>query len=356
MGPEIVTVKVGGNLFSAFTRVDVTQAIDEAALSFTVVAAAESGAEATAWLLAPGKSIEIRFNDSVACVGFIDRFQPHVEGHDGREIRVSGRSKAQDFVDCAALHDTGNFANQTLLQIAQKLDQFGVGITTDQELEQLDTFQLTPGETAFRAIEKKLRSQGLTFAGQRDGSLKITKASATRHAGGLFDGINCAGLSGDLNWAHRHSKAIVRGQQASGHGDGALQVEAESEDTAIGRFRPVLVIADDDIDEAEAQKRADTRLAREAGESLKASIRVQGFRDDAGTLWTPGFLVWTESAFLGITQVMLIEKVTFSQDRNAGSTAVLDLIDPRAFEGKAPKSSKSRDAWTVRQSKVKPGK
>src|SRR6266702_1630990 len=184
-------------------------------------------------------------------------------------------------------------AARSLLQIAQALDRFNVGVTTDQELEPIERYQITPGETAFGAVEKLARKQGLTLAGEADGSIRITKAGAARQAGGLFEGRNIRNASADLNWAGRHSPVTVRGQQADGHGE-ALQVEASAEDEAIGRFRPLIIVADDAVGQDEAQKRAEYRVSREAGESLRASVRVQGFRDDAGALWTPGKLVWLE--------------------------------------------------------------
>lgn len=356
MPVEDITVSAGGQRFSALKRCDVEHAFDEAALSFKLVVAAEDGGAATAEALKPGTEMEIMFSGELALRGYVDRYQPHSEGKGGREILVSGRSKGQDYVDCAAVHETGHFKSQTILQIAQKLDAFGVGITSDEQLEALDEFQLTPGESAFRAIEKKCRSLGFVLAGQRDGGIKIAKAAKTRHAGGLFEGVNFLGSSADLNWAHRHSHVIVRGQQADGHGDAALAVEAQVQDEAVTRYRPVIIVSDDEADGKSAQERADTRLAREAGEAIRANGKVVGFRDEVGTLWTPGNLVWTESEFLGVTQVMCIVRASFSQSREEGSTANLDLVDPRAFQGKASKSRKSRDVWSVKPSKVKPSK
>ena len=58
---------------------------------------------------------------------------------------------------------------------------------------------------------------------------------------------------------------------------------------------------------------------------------MQGFRDDAGQIWTPGFLVFLQSPFLDIAQTMAVESVTFSQSRDRGSESVLKLVDPRAL-------------------------
>lgn len=347
MGPELVTVNAGGLQWTAFEHITVEAALDHAARSFKIEVAAERGATATAWALAPGTAIDILFNGDLALRGFVDRYQPRLEGHSESKISISGRSRSQDFVDCAALDTTGRFENRTLLQIAQSLDQFGVGISTDQQLTAIEAYHITPGESAFRAIEKLARKQGLTLAGQPDGSIKITKAGTVRQAGGLFEGQNFTGASADLNWAHRHSKIIVRGQAAGHTGDTALAIEATSQDSSITRNRPLVVIEDGDLDQATAQTRADTRRDREIGESLKASGTVQGFHDDAGTLWTPGNLVWLQSTFLNRTQVMLIKSASFAQSRGGGSVTTLSMVDPRAFGGQSGKGGTAGDAWDV---------
>jgi prophage tail gpP-like protein len=355
MGPELVTVSIGGMIYSAFREVKVTAALDHAARSFEMAIAAAGGAAATAWAFAPGTSISIAANGDPLITGYVDRYQPKMDKN-GREVKVSGRSKAQDFIDCAATAPGAgaHFSNKNVLEIAQALDQFGVGVTSDQELDPLDDYQVTQGETAFEAVEKICRSQGLTLTGTTGGGISLTKAGTVRHAGGLFEGVNIIDGSADLNWAHRHSQVTVIGQKASGTGAAAMQVSASSGDSAVSRFRPATVVLDDNTDDDSAQERADYRIAREAGESLQASVEVQGFRDDAGTLWTPGNLVWLQSDFLGITQVMLIKGVAFVQSRDGGSMSFIDLIDPQAFGGKAGKGGSAKDPWNTHASRLKP--
>jgi prophage tail gpP-like protein len=74
---------------------------------------------------------------------------------------------------------------------------------------------------------------------------------------------------------------------------------------------------------------------------------VQGFRDEAGKIWTPGNLVWLQSPFLNVTGVMLIKRATFTQSKGEGSKTRLELIDPRAFGGTAAKGSSAGDAWMI---------
>lgn len=345
MGPEIVTLGTAGGQWTAFERVMVRAAYNEAARSFHLDVAAEATPSATAWVFKAGTPVTILFNGTLACTGYVDRYQPRIGEHSQATISVSGRSKGQDLIDSSAEHKTGKFKKKTPVQIANELDQAGVGVYADRQLEPID-YQLTPGETVFRCIEKLCRKQRMTMTGEADGRIKITNGLQGMHAGGVIEGVNMKTGEADHNWSGRHSKVIVRGQRPFGHGKEALEIEAAATDATVGRNRPVIVIQDDDTDKQKAQTRADHRRDREAGGSLKANVKLQGFRDDGGMLWTPGYGVMFVSPFLDIAQVMLIESVTFTQTRREGSESVLSLVDPKAYNGKGGKGGKAGAAWS----------
>jgi len=341
---EIVSVEVGGTRFTAFERVQVRAAFKEAARSFRLEAAAESGGEVIAWQFRAGTEVAIYAGGDLMLRGFVDQYEPSISATEAK-VAISGRSKAADLIDSSAVHDTGYFEGRTALEIGQAVGQgLAASFETDQPLLPVERWQVTPGESVFRAVEKIARRQGLTMTGTAEGNVRITKAGSKRHAGGLFEGRNIKEGSADHNWSNRHSKYVVRGQRPVGHGVGALELEAIARDATVGRNRPVIVIHDDDATKDEIRDRAENRRDRAAGGSLKAGILVQGFRDEAGLLWEPGRLVWTESRFLALAQDMLIESVDFALDAS-GSTARLGLVDPRAYGGKAGKGAKSSPAW-----------
>lgn len=346
MGLEIVTVAAGSGRYTAFERVEVRASHKEAARSFSLEIAAELGATATQWTFAAGVPVTILFNADLVFTGYVDRYQPRLGDHTTAVIHVSGRSKAQDWIDSSALHKTGRFKKKTILQIAQELDLAGVGCFADGALDVLERYQLTPGETVFNCLEKIARKQGLTLAGQADGRVKFATAGTGTHAP-VIEGENLLRGEADHNWSDRHSKVIVRAQRAIGHGADALEIEETAEDSAVNRFRPIIIPQDDDADRSAAKKRAKTRRDREAGNALKANVTVQGFRDAAGRLWTPGDMVPLFSPFLGVSQTMLLETAAFTQSRAQGSTTQLSLVDPRAYGGKSGKGGKSGTAWNT---------
>lgn len=356
---ETVTVAVDGMLFSSWKSVSISAAIKDAARSFRLEAACEIGAAATFRVFRAGAKVEIYFNSDLVLTGYVDRYQPRLSAKDA-QVTISGRSKSADLIDCAAEHPKGKgrFEKKNLKEIAETLDQFGVGVEVGEgvSLDPIDFYQISPGETAFRAIERLARSEGIAIMGRADGKIELTRGGRKRHAGGLVEGENLKLGEADHNWSNRHSKYVVKGQRASGSTAENLEIEAIAKDQKVDRYRPTVIVVEEDTDSKRAKKRAEGRRNRAAGSALKASVLVQGFRDDGGKVWEPNHLVWTESDFLQVVQDMLIETLTFTQDES-GSVTRIELVDPLAYDagsnngrgksGKRRGVNKSSSSWGI---------
>lgn len=345
---EIVTVAASGGRWTAWKRVQVQAALSSACRTFSLTAAAEFGGAQIADVFALFAPVRVYAGGDLVIDGYVDRRNPHL----GRgEITITGSTKGSDAVDCAAMHKTGRFENKTPLEIARELDAFGIGFNSEAKLDKIKEWQVQQGETVHRAVERLCREQGLTPTGKADGSIELYKADkARRHAGGLFEGVNMLPeSSASFDGENRHSHVHARGQKYDGHGKGSLEVEGVGRDKGVTRYRPTIALMDGDATKERAKGYAKNRAARAAGKGIKASIAVVGWRDEAGQLWEPGRLVWTESPFLGLAQDMLIESISLSQGNGEGegTRAVLSLVDPRAHGGKAGKRNKSVKAWAV---------
>lgn len=348
---EIVTVRCGGQEFRSWKSVSISASIKDAARAFRLEVAAELGASQTFAVFKAGAKVEILFNSDLVLTGYVDRYQPRLNGKDA-QITISGRSKSADLIDGAAEQPKGRFEEKNLKDIATSLAakyDCDVTVSSGVELEPIPFYQITPGETAFRAVERLARSQGLAVMGKADGGIEITKGGKKRHAGEIMEGRNMLVGEADHNWSNRHSKYIVKGQRASGSNVDNLEIEAVTKDDAVSRYRPTVIVVEEDTDRKRSKKQAENLRNRAAGQALKASVTMQGFRDDNGTVWEPNRLIWVESDFLQITQDMLVESITFSQDErggSGGSFTKLSLVDPKAYDtassGKGGKSGRGK--------------
>lgn len=343
MGAEQIRIEVGGDVFTAWKTVSVRAAFDEACRSFRLTAAVELGAAATHAVFALGTQMKIFANGDLLLDGYVERRRVKVDD-DSSAFTITGRSKSCDLVDCSAVHDTGAFKKVSPLAIGNGLATgLGAQFETDQALDEIESYQLTPGATVFSVVEQLSRNQNRTLTGLANGNVKITKAGKTRHAGGLYQPGNILSAEADHDATNRFSKVTVRGQSADGHGDDALEIEATANDSKVTRFRPHIMIHRDDATRASVKGAAEERRDRAAGRALRCDVEVQGFRDEAGTLFDPGRLIWTESETVGVKQDMLIECIEFSQHFKSGSITSLGLVDPRAYGGDKGKGNKSDD-------------
>lgn len=349
---ELVGVAIGGRTFTAWTRVMWRASLKEAARSWQLDAAVETRSEASHKALPLFATVKIVATKDPVIVGYIDRKQMHIDATSAR-VTLYGRSRGADAIDCSVIHDSHEFRNMTLVDIAHALDKSAVGYTTAAALTPIPLARAMPGETQFRFLDRLAREQGLTLMGSADGGIEIVSPDKPqRHKGELIEGLNILVGDADHNGSNRFSEVRVLGQRGTGSVASDLELEAIAQDQGVSRYRPLVVIDDRGTDAAGLKKRAKQRRDRSAGEGLSAQITVVGWRDEAGTLWTPGRKIWVESAFLDLKQDMLLKAVTATQDGTRGEIAVLDLVDPRAFGAAKSKANKSGAAWSIDDSEA----
>lgn len=346
MAFETVTVEAGGSAYRSWIEVTIEAGAAQAARSFSIIAAEPSGALGDAWPLRPGVAVKVKASGDLLLDGHIDDYAPEFECETHRAV-ISGRSKAKDAIDSSAIHETGEFKQQTIHDIGSALlKPFGLKLHNALgQLPKIPIWRLAPGSTVFQELEMLARQEGALLLGLADGHMKLTKADKFQlHAGALVEGVNIKRASAKLSERDKHDSVHVRGQKNKGSGADAHRLEHVSRDKTVERHRPLLVLAEGDTDKSRLQKRGDWQVEHAAGWSTTATVEVAGWRDEKGALWDPEKLVYVESKKLKIAQAMAIKQVRFLQNNESGTISTLSLVDPRALGGKDAKG-KSNSAW-----------
>jgi len=346
MTEEIVTLVVGGKKLAGFQEVNVTRSMEQAAITFGLKATNPSWHE-DAWELRLGALVELYPNSTLLCRGYTDRYEAdHGEGGQ-HEVRVSGRSKAADAIDCPpAKHPTGRVEGKTLLDVAKEFDEFGIGYEADVPLKPIPKVQRYPTDSVHETLEREARAQGLMLMGKPDGGVLITRAGSKRHAGALVEGqppIKRFGVS--FSAEGKFSEVTAKAQRALGTSAKDLRQEVKEYDPEVGRYRPLVVFLEGDGTEEDLKTRAQWERLRRQGTSTSISITVTTWRDADGLLWEPGRLMAIKLPSERVDQDMILSSVTFTQNHQ-GATAALTFVDPRSHGGKKPKgkSDKAYDA------------
>jgi prophage tail gpP-like protein len=329
-----------------------------------------TGAPFEPWILEPGAACEILLDGELVLTGYIDTYSPTFDAS-SHGVAISGRSRTADFIDSSAIVPGGQFKQLSLWEIAQRLAApFGLVVDALASIGgPLADVQIQQGETCYAVLERLCRMQGLLVCDGPAGILTLTRVGSRGAAGALVQGQNILSAGAQLDASQRFSEYTVKGQRAntddrvdenfvgppeppggarlgrprvaagsaSGAGATVRACIGAALDASVGRYRPWLLTAETQADDATCQRRAEWEARRRAGHATRATVVVAGWRQTpGGPLWDTNLLVPVIAPWLGIDRVLLISSLEFRKD-DGGSTTAMELTLPDAFatEGEA---------------------
>jgi len=329
-----ISLETGGERFGGWIRVSVSQSIEAAAGSFSFTASEKSPDDPLGRPIRMGDLAVVRIGDVALITGYIDKIDP---GYDANThtIRVSGRSKTADLVDCSATHEPGLWLERTLEQIAAELTKpFGIKVRAEISTGlPFSTFQLEPAETVHGAIVRAAGHRAILVTDNGAGDLVLTRVGPARAGVELRKGDRILSARGSFSDRERFKTYTVMGQRRSTDSDGddpQTRVSAEAKDLAVKRFRPLDILAEEPGGVGSYRDRAKWEASNRKGNALRAMLVVQDWAHPGG-LWLPNQRVNVDDAWLGITREMLIAGVTWILDES-GRRTELSIAPPEAFE------------------------
>lgn len=332
---HIVELQVGGIAYSGWTTVEIERGIDQMTGTFSLRLAARERTGAEDWPIAEGAECRVVLAGAPLITGYIDSFTTFV-GPEERGIDVRGRDRTADLVDCSAIHSPGSWRGRKLEQIAAELlEPFGIAIALSGETGAPFTkFALQQGETVFAAIERMCRYRGLVAWSAGDGVLRIGNPDSGQSIGRLEEGDNVIFANCSRAVSDRFSDYIVKGQAAGSddrNGAAVAQVRGDARDPAITRYRPLLIIGEEQSDRASLLKRAQWEAAVRSGRSQSAQITVPGWLMESGKPFVHGMRADCDVPSARIAGSLLIERLSFSRDAEGGTVTTFDLVPPEAW-------------------------
>ena len=331
-------LSIGGSIYQGWADVSVTCDIERMAGAFKLSLTEKWPGMDTARAIKPGLSCALGNASDTMVTGSLDAVELSISGDD-HTITATGRDKTGDLVDCAAVHKGGEWKDQSIAAIAEDLCKpFGINVIVAAAAanETVKLFKLDEGETVFSAIERLCRIKGLLPTSTTTGSLLLTSGeSATSSGAFLKTGRNGNVLtaSATFNHAERFSIYTVKGQDSGiGLSDAsdANGPKGTATDNGITRYRPLTVIAEETVNAAGCQKRAEWEAAVRRGRARRLTTTVQGWYHPSG-IWRPLTLVDCDIPEVNLSGKMLISAVTYARAATEGTTAELALVDPLAF-------------------------
>jgi prophage tail gpP-like protein len=333
MTPGIVELKIDGVYYGGWMTARVTRSIESMAGSFELTVTERWPGQPTATPIKPGARCQVLLDRQPVITGWVDTVSPDYDAGQ-HSVRVSGRDATCDLVDCSAIHQSGQWHQVTLDQLASDLvAPFGVGLVMQAEPgAAFDSFNIQEGESIFECLERAARLRALLLTSDPEGNLVITRAGADECDVALIEGRNVKAARAEFSWKDRFSEYRIKGQGRLGGNfddNDALYAapSATASDENVTRHRPLIVLAEAHGENASFADRAAWESTIRKGRSARASITVQGWS------WRPNTLVTITSPLLWLDRArMLIVGCTYSLDDRSGSLTELAITRPEAFD------------------------
>ena len=337
-----VALVIAGSAYLGWTAVSIDRGIDSLVGSFSLELTSREATGAAEFPIAPGDACQIVLGGKVLITGYIDR-RSRALSADNRSLRVSGRDKACDLVDCSALNKPGSWRNVSLAQIARELAApFGVTIAVSGDSSKpIPRFALQQGETAWAAIERLARYRGLIAFSDGAGGVKIGNPAIGHDSGArtgqIREGNNLVSIEQEDDQSEQFSNYVVKGQ-ASGNdqhnGKAVAQIKGEARDAGVIRYRPLLIIGEEQSDKASLVKRAAWEAKVRKGRASTITAVVPGWFAGSGSasgpVWEPGAHASCDVPSHGLSGDQLIERVRLIRDAD-GTRTELTLVPPEAW-------------------------
>ena len=332
-----IDLRVDTRIYGGWTSAQVTSSLETIAGGFTLSLTERWPGQQVRRQVKPGMACAVAINGTPVITGWIDDVSPAYDAT-SHAVTVRGRDATGDLVDCSALAGAGRWMSANLLTIVGDLcAPFGIKVKSGlaDALKTVPEFHLQLGETAFEAIERICRIYAVLPTSDGLGNLVLTRAGEGGAAAELRLGGNIKSGGGTLSDRDRHSRTIILGQSLGGDATDPSLItgcHAESLDPAIGRYRPLVILAEAATgDPTWYQRRADWERSCRAGRSRRYTVTVVGWRDANGALYAPNALVRVEDDWLGLHGSILIAGVTLTQS-DQGQLAELSLVHKEAFD------------------------
>lgn len=333
----MVEIKVGSAIYGGWKSCRIERGIEQIAGSFELGVSERWPGQDSPRQIRRGQACQVLADGDTVITGWVDdTFPAYTE--QTHDFRVSGRDSTGDLVDCSAIHKTGQWAKARLDQIVRDICKpFNIPIKVDAEIGKAFGWSIQEGETAFECIERACRMCAVLPVSDGKGGLVLTRAATGKPVAELVEGKNILLASAEFGTKERHSLYIVKGQDR-GSDDNQntpethAQVKGEATDSAITRYRPLIVLAESHGPHATYKQRAEWERNVRRGRSSRVNVTVQGWRNVSGQIWQPNTMVHLTSPWLGVDDDLLIVSVAFSLDDQSGTRTELRLASREAFD------------------------
>ncbi len=335
MSDDLV-LSANGRDIAGWEHLSVTLRAEGFPSSFDIALSSRDPATKSALIVRPGDACTVKLGSDLVVTGYVDRAGNGGSG-ETHTLRVSGRGKTQDLVDCSAEWPGGQISNCNALDIAKKLAApYGIEVKLANGADAgpiVPQFAVTYGETAAEIIQRVARNAGLLAYEDATGVLLLAAVGTKQAGSGVAYGGNVEEWGVMLSMDQRYSEIVcmLLTQETQADIAGITQPFFTALDPNVPRHRRLYMTLEQAVNAQEltAQK-AKWEAARRAGRATIATATVDSWRDSKGALFMPNTLLPVSLPGLPDKTPLIIAEVTFRRG-NDGTHADIVAMPKDAF-------------------------
>lgn len=333
-----VSLLINGKRMMGWDSIRITRGIERFPSDFELSLMDYYPATDEKQLVKAGDACEVLIGEDKVVTGYIDSWNPAINKTQ-HQIRVSGRGKCQDLVDCSAKWDNNVISQSSALQIAKKLASwYGIEVHTnvpESQLRAIPQFTLNWGESSQQVIERTCRWSALLYYELPDGSLFLSRAGTEVAASGVAQGKNIEEANFSDSMSDRYSEYIgvsLSISPMSGDYSSVENARAQDPEAEKMRYRNYISIIESNLITARREQEAiNWEMNRRYGRSKELHVVIDSWRDKDNKLWQPNTLIPINIPIFGLEdKKWLLSEVVFIRGRD-GTKAILTLMPPEAF-------------------------
>jgi prophage tail gpP-like protein len=338
---DTLRLVVGGREWSGWQEIAVALSMDTLPANFSIQVT-EKYPLTGDMPFNPGDPCQVKIGNDLVITGYLDRYGASVSPAE-HTVRIEGRSKSEDLVDCSAFMgspDAPSFQvlGGTAVGIIQSLARpYGVTINSIAgQGREIPQFNINFGETAWEIIDRLTRYSQLIAYDMPDGSIQLAQAGGGKMASGFKQGVNIEAAhitySMDQRYAEYEAHILASTAFSDQAGLAATKAGGVVTDGGVPRFRRRYILSEQSqLGTFIAHDRAVWECNRRKGRSQAVNLVADSWRDAAGALWALNHQAPVDLPALKLSAPdWLIGSVTFLRGQN-GQHAELTLMPKEAF-------------------------
>ncbi len=310
---------------------------------FEAVVSSNNPFDSSQFPIKMGDVYKLQIGEKVISTGYIEVINVQYDALK-HTIRVSGRDKVCDLVDCSRVESPTDWNNTTIKDLILtlikpfELELYIDPSATSVAAKKIAWFSANQGDSVFETLKRLAITNSLMLVAMGDGRLKVTRSGSEAANGRLETGINV--LTGSLEqsnkdrFSHYHTKGYGFGTDEKQTKD-YIHPEGDAQDTAIKRYRPLMLFSEDVASIFGTTDRAYWESILRAGNSRTFTYTINGWVQPDGSLWENNMLIQLRDTVFGITDktkinTFLIFTTVFIYDEK-GTKMELRLCYPSKY-------------------------